>query len=87
MKIKIRCTETPGNRLIYSRRKQIFECTPRELQCSDRAQTSTTGSGRPSCVEVLSVLAKSARTKSMIENRLKFHKYRYTYKASLWGVG
>ena len=64
-----------------------FERTPRELQCSDQAQTSTTGSGRPSCVEVLSVLAKSARTKSMIENRLKFHKYRYTYKASLWGVG
>ena len=36
--------------------------TPRELQCSDRAQTLTTGSGRPSYVDVLSVLAKIART-------------------------
>ena len=29
-----------------------FEGTPSELQCLDRAQTSTTGSGRPSCVDV-----------------------------------
>ena len=71
----------PGNRLIHSRREKDFECTPRELQCSDRAQTSTTGSGRPSCVDVLSVLADSARTKryfSMIQNRRKFHEYTYT---------
>ena len=46
----------PGNRLIHSRRKK-------DLQCSDLPQTSTTGSGRPSCVDVLSVLAESARTK------------------------
>ena len=52
-----------GNRLIHSRRQKSFERTPRELQCSDRALTSTTGSGRPSCVDVLSVLAKCARAK------------------------
>ena len=40
------------------------ESAPRELQCSDRAQTSTTGSEWPFCVDVLSVLAKSARTKT-----------------------
>ena len=63
MKIQMRCTETPGNRLIHSRRDKNVERTPRELRCSDRAQTSATGSGRPSCVDVLSVLAESARTK------------------------
>ena len=52
-----------GNRLIHSRRKRNFERTPRELQRSDRAPTSTTGSGRPSCVDVHSGLAKSACTK------------------------
>ena len=52
----------PGNRLIHSRREKDFECTPRELQCSDRAQTSTTGPGQSSCVDILSVVAKSART-------------------------
>ena len=43
--------------------KKNFENTPRELHCSDRAQTSTPGSGRTPCVDVLSVLAKSACTK------------------------
>ena len=43
----------PGNRLIHSQREKIFESPPRELQCSDRAQTSTTGSRRPSCVDVV----------------------------------
>ena len=45
--------------------KKNVGSTPRELQCSDRAQTSTTGFGRPSCVDVLinNPLAKSARTK------------------------
>ena len=51
------------NRLIHSPRKKTFEHTPREVQCSDRPQTSTTGSGRLFCVDVLSVLAKSTRTK------------------------
>ena len=57
------CTETPRNRLIHSRRQRNFERTPRELQCSHRAPTSTTGSRRPPCVDELSVLAKNARTK------------------------
>ena len=62
----MRCSETPGNRLIHSQRKKNFERTPRELQHSDRAQTSTIGSGWPSYVGVLSVLAKSARTKRYV---------------------
>ena len=54
----------PGNRINHSRKKKNFEHPPRELQCSDRAQTSTTGSGRPYCVDVDSGgWAKSARTK------------------------
>ena len=52
----------PGNRLIHFHLKN-FESTPREVQCSDRTQSSTTGSGRSSCVDVLSVLAKNTRTK------------------------
>ena len=56
-------TEKPGKSSYPLPSKKNFEGTPRELQCSDRAQTSTKGSGRPSCVGVLSVLAKSARTK------------------------
>ena len=43
----------PGNRPIHSRRKKNIETTLRELQRSDRAQISTTGSGRHSCVDVL----------------------------------
>ena len=56
-------TEKPGKSSYPLPSKKNFEGTPRELQCSDRAQTSNTGSGRPSCVDVLSGLAKSARTK------------------------
>ena len=40
----------PGNRTVSGK---TFESLSRELQCSDRAQTSTTGSGRPSCVDVV----------------------------------
>ena len=39
------------------------ELTPRELQCLDRAHTSTTGSERPFFVDALNVLARNARTK------------------------
>ena len=55
--------EKPGKSSHPLPKKQNFERPSRELQCSDRAQTSTTGSGRPSCVDVVLVLAKSARTK------------------------
>ena len=55
-------TEKPGKSSYPLPPEKNFESTPRELQSSDRAQTSTTGSGRPSSVDVLSVLAKIART-------------------------
>ena len=78
MKIKARCTETPGNRLIHSRRKKNFERRPRELQCSDRAQTLTTGSGRSSYVDTLRGLAKSARAKGYDPKQTRFlHIYAY----------
>ena len=56
-------TEKPGKSSYPCPPGKNFESTPRELQCSDRAETSTTGSGRPSGDDVLRVLAKSARTK------------------------
>jgi len=80
MKIKKRFTETPGNRLIHSRKKKNFGRPPRELQCSDRAQTSTTGSGRASCIDVvLRFWLKVLVRRDKFENRRKFHKYTYTY--------
>ena len=45
-------TEKPGKSSYPLPSKKIIESTPRELPCSDRAQTSTTGSGRPSCVDI-----------------------------------
>ena len=85
MKIKKRFTETPGNRLIHSRKKKNFGRPPRELQCSDRAQTSTTGSGRLSCIDVvlgfwLKVLVRGDK----FENRRKNHNYTYTYVGYSW---
>ena len=48
-------TEKPGKSSYPLPAEKNFERTPLELQCSDRGQTSTTESGRPSCVDVLSV--------------------------------
>ena len=80
MKIKKRFTETPGNRLIHSRKKKNFGRPPRELQCSDRAQTSTTGSGRASCIDVVSGFwLKVLVRRDKFENRRKNHNYTYTY--------
>ena len=80
MKIKKRFTETPGNRLIHSRKKKNFGRPPRELQCSDRAQTSTTGSGRASCIDVvLGFWLKVLVRRDKFENRRKNHNYTYTY--------
>ena len=77
---KKRFTETPGNRLIHSQKKKNFERPPRELQCSDRAQTSTTGSGRASCIDVvLGFWLKVLVRRDMFENRRKNHNYTYTY--------
>ena len=44
--------ENPGNGLIHSHRKKKVERTPRAAHCTDRAQTSTTVSGRPSSVDL-----------------------------------
>ena len=72
--------ESPGDRLIHSRRKKNFELTPRALQDSDEAQTSTTVSGRPSRVDPLRVLAKSARTKRNDRKKTKISQiYVYVY--------
>ena len=80
MNIKMRFTETPGNRLIHSRKKKNFGRPPRELQCSDRAQTSTTGSGRASCIDVvLRFWLKVLVRRDKFENRRKNHNYTYTY--------
>ena len=84
MKIKKRFTETPGNRLIHSRKKKNFGRPPRELQCSDRAQTSTTGSGRASCIDVVSGFwLKVLVRRDKFENRRKNHNYTYAYKVPL----
>ena len=81
MKIKKRFTETPGNRLIHSQKKKNFGRPPRELQCSDRAQTSTTGSGRASCIDVvLRFWLKVLVRRDKFENRRKNHNYTYTYR-------
>ena len=87
MKIKKRFTETPGNRLIHSRKKKYFGRPPRELQCSDRAQTSTTGSGRASCIDVdLGFWLKVLVRRDKFENRRKNQNYTYTYMAPLRDV-
>ena len=77
-------TAKPG-KSSYPLPEKNFESTPRELLCSDRAQTSTTGSGRPSCVDELRNLAKSARTKRYDpktdeKQTEKSHIYTYTYR-------
>ena len=54
--------ENPGNNLIHSRRKKN-ERTPRATHCTVRAQSSTTVSGRPSSVDLLTVCANGARSK------------------------
>ena len=70
----------PGNRLIHSRKKKNFGRPPRELQRSDRAQTSTTGSGRVSCIDVvLRFWLKVLVRRDKFENRRKNHNYTYTY--------
>ena len=60
--------------------KKNFERPPRELQCSDRAQTSTTGSERPSCVDVVTgFYLKVLVRRDKFENIRKFHKHTYIY--------
>ena len=63
--------ETTGNRRIHSRRNKKEERLPRAPECTDRAQTSTTVSGRPCRVDLLSILPKSARTKRCVRSQTK----------------
>ena len=55
-------------------------------ECTDRAQTSTNVSGRPSRVDLRSVLPKSARTKGYVGKRTKADKHNYTYTRALPGT-
>ena len=80
-------TEKPGKSSYPLPEQKNFVRSPRELQCSDRAQTSTTGSGRPSCVDVVLGVCQKVLVRGKFENRRKCHKYTYTYKAPLRGVG
>ena len=85
---KIGLIQKPGKSSYPPPKKKNFERPRRELQCSDRGQTSTTGSGRPYCVVVvfgfwLKVLVR----RDKFENRRKIHKHTYTNKAPLRGVG
>ena len=63
-----------------------FERLPRTPECTDRAQTSTTVPGRPSRVDLRSVLPKSARTKGYVGKRTKADKHNYTYTRALPGT-
>ena len=66
--------------------EENFESPPRELQFSDRAKTSTTGSGRPSCVDVvLGFWLKVLVRRDKFQNRRKFHKC--TYEVHIIGTG
>ena len=68
----------PVNRLSIPSGKKTFESPPRDLQCSDRAQTSTTGSERPSCDDVVAGFwLKVLERRYKFQNRRKFHKYTY----------
>ena len=70
----------PGKSSYPLPKKKNFGRPPRELKCSDRAQTSTTGSGRPSCIEiVLGFWLKVLVRRDKFENRRKNHNYTYTY--------
>ena len=66
------CRETREIVLSTPVGKKNFERLPRELQCSDRAQTSTNMSGRASRVGVLSVSPKSAHAKRYVRKKTNF---------------
>ena len=71
---------------VFCLKKKNFGRPPRELQCSDRAQTSTTGSGRASCIDVdlgfwLKVLVRRDKYENRRKNR--FDSSSTTYSAYL----
>ena len=65
--------ETQGNNSIHSPRKKNLERTPREIQCLDRTQTSTTQcpDDLPMSTPLLSVLSKSAHTRRFDRKQTK----------------
>ena len=71
--------EHPGNRLGPPPPKTNFERTPRAPHCTDRAQTSTTGTGRPSPSTSLPFVRTVRARRDMSKNRPKIHRYRYAY--------
>ena len=70
--------ENPGYRLIHFRRKKSSERTPHATHCTDRAQSSTTVSGRTSSVDLLGVCANGTPTKGYERKSIKISR-RYTY--------
>ena len=65
-------TEEPRKSSYPLPAEKNFEIPPRDLQCSDRAQTSTTGSGQPYCVDVvLGFRLKVLVRRDKFENRRK----------------
>ena len=54
-----------------------FERAPREIQCSDRSQTSTIMSGRDSPAKTFIFSSNGARTKIYHRKQTKVHKYSY----------
>ena len=79
-------TEKPGKSSYPLPPGKNFERTPHELQCWDRTETLTAGSGRSFCVDALSVLVKSARTNRYDPKQTENYTYTYTYKDLLRGV-
>ena len=80
--------QTPGKSSYPLPPKKKIESTPRKPECSDRAQTSTTDSGRLPWVDVvIGFCLKVVVRRYVIQNRRKNHKYMYAYKAPIRGVG
>ena len=74
--------EKPGKSSYPLLAGKNLESPPRELRCSDRVQTSTTGSGRPSCFDVVTgFYLKVLVRRDKLQSRRKFHKYTYTHEA------
>ena len=62
-------TQKPREMLVYTPARENYERLPRAPGCTDRAQTSTKVSGRPSRVDLLSVFLKMLVQRDMLENR------------------
>ena len=70
-------TEEPRKSSYPLPAEKNFEIPPRDLQCSDRAQISTTGSRRPCCVDVgIGFWLKVLVRRDKFQYRRKIRKYR-----------